>query len=287
VHVVSDSPCDFGANEVSTSTLRLHCLQSPCHENQQCINCSALIRCIVSANFRDRILHRLLSHFELPFEPSADVSSMHRILLEHADCCAPPIPPAGVVDYENWKQSCAARWPEKLSHNSKTLLLRCFFSLLGLDNLATSVCAVCGAAKDKVSMLSDAVNLLTYDTSVLEHQYPVNAPHPFLSILSLQHIMLCPEGVQEIDDSSVMISICKSCDRCLKRHRLPNTAVANDLFFGPVPAELSDLTLIEEVLIARCRAKSWIIHLRDDSTSPSHTTGAMFASSNPVYLTPR
>ncbi|KAF8316242.1 uncharacterized protein EI90DRAFT_2841303, partial [Cantharellus anzutake] len=59
--------------------------------------------------------------------------------------------------------------------------------------------------------------------------------------------------------------ICTDCHRSLKHHRLPNTAVANDLFFGPIPPELVNLILIEEALIARWCAKSWIIHLHDDS----------------------
>ncbi|KAF8343782.1 uncharacterized protein EI90DRAFT_2816358, partial [Cantharellus anzutake] len=59
----------------------------------------------------------------------------------------------------------------------------------------------------------------------------------------------------------------------LKRHQLPPTAIANDLYFGPVPPCLCDLTLIEEALIARCHAKTWIIHLCDDSATNSPLRG--------------
>ncbi|KAF8309180.1 uncharacterized protein EI90DRAFT_3105969 [Cantharellus anzutake] len=37
-----------------------------------------------------------------------------------------------------------------------------------------------------------------------------------------------------------------------------------DLYFGPIPNELHELSLVEEALIARRRAKTRIIHLQDN-----------------------
>lgn len=39
--------------------------------------------------------------------------------------------------------------------------------------------------------------------------------------------------------------------------------MANRLYLGPVPEELSELTMVEESLIARARAKSWIVKLQE------------------------
>ncbi|KAF8325384.1 uncharacterized protein EI90DRAFT_2932185 [Cantharellus anzutake] len=94
----------------------------------------------------------------------------------------------------------------------------------------------------------------------------------------LQNLALCPEGIHS--DSQFLI--CRVCHLGLRRQCILSTAIANDLYFGPVPSCLSDLTLIEEALIARRRAKSWIIHLRDDSSGNSHATGAAFSSANPT-----
>ncbi|KAF8328670.1 uncharacterized protein EI90DRAFT_3125779 [Cantharellus anzutake] len=185
------------------------------------------------------------------------------------------------AQYAEWKHSCATQWPEKLSPIAKKRLLTDFYSTLGPNRLSSLVCAICSAAKLKVAMLTDPVDLHSYDISPLRREYPPTAPHPFPNIPFLRDIMLSPEGVVLISDSSVMIHICKDCHRSLQRKRLPNTAIANDLFFGPIPSQLADLTLIKEALIARRRAKSWIIHLRDDSSS-SHTTGAAFSSVSPV-----
>ncbi|KAF8331064.1 uncharacterized protein EI90DRAFT_2920895, partial [Cantharellus anzutake] len=75
-----------------------------------------------------------------------------------------------------------------------------------------------------------------------------------------------------------MIRICHVCHRSLKRHCLPPTSIANDLYFGPIPNELRKLSLVEEALIARRHAKTWIIHLQDDGSPTSHTTGPSSSS---------
>lgn len=78
-----------------------------------------------------------------------------------------------------------------------------------------------------------------------------------------------------IDQSNVpLLRICKKCHVPLAHNTLPRCALANKLTVGPVPEELRDLTIVEEAMIARCRAKCWVIHLHDgDSGSdgkPSH-----------------
>jgi hypothetical protein len=48
------------------------------------------------------------------------------------------------------------------------------------------------------------------------------------------------------------------------------------MYVGPVPEELSNLTMIEECVIARARAKSWIVKLQEqdsDSASPASQRG--------------
>lgn len=50
----------------------------------------------------------------------------------------------------------------------------------------------------------------------------------------------------------------------LCRHQLPALALANHLVLGNVPPKLQGLNSIEESMIARCRAKSWIIQLNTE-----------------------
>ena len=39
------------------------------------------------------------------------------------------------------------------------------------------------------------------------------------------------------------------------------------MVLGEIPAELKDLTVVEEAMIAKCRAKCWIVQLKEDSGS--------------------
>jgi hypothetical protein len=52
--------------------------------------------------------------------------------------------------------------------------------------------------------------------------------------------------------------------------KVPRLALANYNFLAPVPPELTDLTVILEAMIARCRDKCWIIQLKeeDDFSTP-------------------
>ncbi|KIO19383.1 hypothetical protein M407DRAFT_223170 [Tulasnella calospora MUT 4182] len=43
----------------------------------------------------------------------------------------------------------------------------------------------------------------------------------------------------------------------------PRLALANKLYLGDVPMELQDLTMVEEAMIARCRAKAWIVQRKE------------------------
>jgi hypothetical protein len=72
-----------------------------------------------------------------------------------------------------------------------------------------------------------------------------------------------------------LLNSCKGCHRSLmENEKLPALAIANSMILGQVPQELRDLTVVEEALIARRRAKMWVVHLRGDSqTSDSDELG--------------
>ncbi|KAF8328658.1 uncharacterized protein EI90DRAFT_3064142 [Cantharellus anzutake] len=45
--------------------------------------------------------------------------------------------------------------------------------------------------------------------------------------------MICPEGVVSDCDGHFRLRVCLACHRALRRHWLPPTAMANDLYLGP------------------------------------------------------
>ncbi|KAJ7620674.1 hypothetical protein B0H17DRAFT_894390, partial [Mycena rosella] len=59
---------------------------------------------------------------------------------------------------------------------------------------------------------------------------------------------------------------CCRCSNALKNGKVPSLAVANHNYLGPVPAELQSLTVVEEAMIALCRAKCWIVQLREEDS---------------------
>ncbi|KAJ7430620.1 hypothetical protein B0H11DRAFT_2391954 [Mycena galericulata] len=82
----------------------------------------------------------------------------------------------------------------------------------------------------------------------------------------LSGALVDPEGIESGESGEPVLATCKNCYSFLKRGKVPRLALSNYNFLGPVPEELSNLTVIEEAMIARCRAKCWIIQLKEEET---------------------
>jgi len=55
--------------------------------------------------------------------------------------------------------------------------------------------------------------------------------------------------------------VCCECVTFLKKKKMPPTALANGLWIGDIPKELSDLTFVERLLVARIRSNRCIVHV--------------------------
>jgi hypothetical protein len=51
------------------------------------------------------------------------------------------------------------------------------------------------------------------------------------------------------------------------RKKTPPLALANHMTLGDIPNELRDLTVVEEAMVAKCRAKCWVIQLKEENSS--------------------
>ncbi|KAJ7440964.1 hypothetical protein FB451DRAFT_1414888 [Mycena latifolia] len=80
-----------------------------------------------------------------------------------------------------------------------------------------------------------------------------NAPNTPYSDLLLDPRAACIESDPETFE--LVLVRCKVCRSALKGNRVPPNAMSNYNFIGPVPPELADLTVVEEAMIALCRAK--------------------------------
>lgn len=72
-------------------------------------------------------------------------------------------------------------------------------------------------------------------------------------------------------DDVVHVRVCTMCDNSLNRGVTPSRAVANGHLLGELPPKLRDFAMVEEAMIARRRAKVWVLHLQDTSSSDSTT----------------
>jgi hypothetical protein len=83
-------------------------------------------------------------------------------------------------------------------------------------------------------------------------------------------LLINPESIgTDPETEDPVIAVCRKCRSDLIGQRVPSLSVANNNYLGPVPPELKDLTVVEEVMIAWCRAKCWIIQFRDDGGESS------------------
>ncbi|KAJ6549448.1 hypothetical protein DFH09DRAFT_1320193 [Mycena vulgaris] len=83
-------------------------------------------------------------------------------------------------------------------------------------------------------------------------------------------VLMDPECIErDPETDEPVIVVCRPCKRDISAKRVPALSVANRNYLGPVPAELKNLTLVEEAMIALCRAKCWIIQLRNDQSDTS------------------
>ncbi|KAJ7211595.1 hypothetical protein GGX14DRAFT_362412 [Mycena pura] len=75
-------------------------------------------------------------------------------------------------------------------------------------------------------------------------------------------LLIDPEGVSLGETGQPeKLSFCKPCYSAIRLNKLPPLSLANGNFFGPVSDALKDLTMIEESMIACCRAKFWVAKL--------------------------
>ncbi|KAJ7444001.1 hypothetical protein FB451DRAFT_1413364 [Mycena latifolia] len=81
-------------------------------------------------------------------------------------------------------------------------------------------------------------------------------PMPNAANTPYSDLLLDPCCIESDPETFVPVLVCcKQCRAALKGNRVPPKSVANHNYLGPVPAELADLTVVEEAMIALCRAK--------------------------------
>jgi hypothetical protein len=163
----------------------------------------------------------------------------------------------------------ADAWPQRISHVEKARIVHDFRTTTSSIALKTVTCASCA---EKVRVRDSSNSLGTdLDLDILRRPLPISSdqtdrvpPLPYTEG-PLAGTPVDPPGVCHDEDGALCLSLCTHCRRALSRRKLPRFALANLNVIGTVPLELESLTLVEELIIARCRAKMCIVKLQDYS----------------------
>lgn len=207
------------------------------------------------------------------------------------------------------RHSACDRWPAVVPEALKTKIVRLFKGETSSSALAEFTCACC--AESCLIKVDNKVNRFVrlttdFDLELLRRQ-PSDSGTRAIHLsgtdegsrsmrmevdddaelgeleqdappMPIQSGLLCsyliePKGVLSTDDyrKVAQVQLCKTCDVSLKRHLLPRLAIANKLHLGPVPPELRDLTVVEEAMVSRCRAKAWIVQLKETDLALPNT----------------
>src|SRR3984957_4650754 len=190
------------------------------------------------------------------------------------------------TDYNAKLAELATKWPDHDHCSSQSLKDSCikrFRECTSSSSLRSFTCASCSENK----LLSERTILSNeeFDEHILDRPDTAGAdigrvpserwldsdPRYAPPILSLQHhpsdILVDLHGVQSDPDTGLTLySFCNHCYSSIKNNKLPALSLANRLYLGDIPDELADLTVVEQSVIARCRATCYIIKLKEDGS---------------------
>ncbi|KAJ7865103.1 hypothetical protein B0H13DRAFT_2353165 [Mycena leptocephala] len=190
-----------------------------------------------------------------------------------------------------------AEWPQVIPDKLKRRLVREFNLQISAENLATFACGSCNelcpiAQKKTIALDQFDINLLkrpdyndsddsemeidSDDDSSQTDQPPKikpwldrRYPEPPMPMDKTPYSSLLSELEGDTDSLAPVLVVCRDCHRDLKANKVPPLSTTNHNYLGPVPPELKDLTVVEEAMISLCRAKCWIIQLRDEDSETS------------------
>jgi hypothetical protein len=178
------------------------------------------------------------------------------------------------------QKKIADAWPQKVSSNLKEKIINLFLKETSSKALSTFVCASCAEnclLEDKTCVKENDISLkplyrpdmrsdfknpeFTVDENWLN---PACVPPEFCNNGIDANALLDQNGIFISDtDNCKMLSFCSECYKSLEKGKTPPLSLANHMIIGEIPKELQELTMVEEAIIARCRAKTWVVQLQE------------------------
>ena len=170
-------------------------------------------------------------------------------------------------------------WPQVIGDQLKDKIRSLFKEITSSAALTSLTCASCGTStskkKAKQCAIADIDLSLLKRPDLFEEDFeqpednwldPEIAPPPMpYDHGPLKDVLVDPAGVAVGPEGTIRLVMCNTCSTSVKNKRVPPLALSNRMYIGPIPPELQDLTVVEEAMVARCRAQCWVVQLKEES----------------------
>ena len=227
---------------------------------------------------------RLFKIQNIDYDYEDSLKILRKKLQKHVNNLRSQIGTAKIND-EVMREETRTNWPQKVPQSLKEKIASLFLEDTSSEKLRMFTCASCS----EDCLLSRKITVNAQDISLS----PLHRPDRRCALKNLQgsvddewldpscvipplhenafdpEALLDQKGVEiKGDNSGAQLSFCSDCHACLLKSKTPPLSLANHMFLGDVPLELKELTIVEEAMIAKCRAKSWVVQLqaKNDST---------------------
>lgn len=275
---ISRGDCSQAQGDGCTEADR--CFRTSLDSNDDCGDMQIYILASLQDRLKGKPLRRLLKHHNIPFNSQDGTAKLRRLLKRHIRMLrkgkrrvhSSPASVSSSITLNERQPSLddkSRRWPHVVSNRLKNFLLKEFKESTSSAALRTFTCGSCSeevsvSACEFLPLENIPMDVLRSPKYSEVYLHSISVPVPF-EVGPLADLLVDPAGVVYNDVGDVMgINCCRSCNSSLRKGKLPALALANHTYLGPVPPELQDLTVVEECMIARCRAKCEIIHLLEE-----------------------
>ena len=234
----------------------------PMSDSDSDVRLKILTIALLKINSR-KTMQRFLKSQNVPHNATDSLKHLRLILKQYISVLETP-------HNSNHDDNIESDWPHTISHTLKDQIARNFIQETSTAQLQSFICASCSSS---VSVTEQVVlSQSSLDLTCLQHpETRMSGKSPDLSHISATNIDASYAEVGILIDhrgiDNETISFCKDCYSHIRKSKTPPLSLANNLLLGDVPPELQGLTVVEESMIARCRAKICIIQLKAQENS--------------------
>ena len=232
-------------------------------------------------NVSKKVLRRILTCRHIEFDDSDSIGQLRRFLHSYITQLrkgkrsewTKNMHLQGQREHEEQLENIRQNWPQPVSMECKEQCIRNFRAATSSDSLRQFTCACCAESVNdserKIFSIRDLnLDLMRDHTSQVFDMGRCIPPEAPFADGPLANVLVDPGGVIDTD-SELSLQLCGRCASNLSRNKLPRLAIANFNVLGSVPTQMKEMTMVEEMLVARCRGKQCIVKLQDHRTDVS------------------